>query len=337
MIADPQRDPPDLKDVQIASERLRGVAVHTPLLKSRAIDELVDRPVWFKPECLQHTGSFKFRGAWNRCAEIPVAARRAGVVAFSSGNHAQGVAESAARFGMPATIVMPADAPRTKKAGVTRCGAQIIEYDRAKESREEIATRIADDKGATLIRPFEDAFVIAGQATATLEAIADADVLGLRFDAMLCPASGGGLIAGAAIVLEEKSPGTELFVVEPRNHDDHLRSLKTRRRQRNPKPDGTIADALMAPEPGELTFSINQSRLAGGFPVTDEEMLTAMRLAFQHLRLVLEPAGAAPLAALLHNHQDLPGKGPILVVLSGGNVDDVLFRRTIASSGETEI
>lgn len=332
MIRDPLADVPDYADVVDAMARVREVAVRTPVLRSDHVDRLVGRPVWFKAENLQVTGSFKIRGAWNRCSMIPIEARPRGVVAYSSGNHAQGVAASARRMGMPATIVMPSDAPEAKRLATADLGATIRLYDRENESREEIGEAICHEAGATLVRPFDDAFVVAGQGTATLEAIEDLAERAVVLDAMLCPASGGGLLAGAALVLAERMPEARLCVVEPEGHDDHGRSLQSGQRRTNEPGFRSIADALLAPQPGELTFRVNQTAVQQAFAVSDVGILTAMKTAFERLRLVLEPGGATAFAGLLQHAQDIPGEGAILVMLSGGNVDPDVFVRALGVS-----
>lgn len=229
MIHDPLSDPPSFDDLLEAAKMLDRVVVKTPLLRSDVVDRLIKRPVWFKAENLQRTGSFKMRGAWNRCSRIPPSDRPRGVVAYSSGNHAQGVAASAQLLGAPATIVMPADAPDAKRAATAALGASIRLYDRQAESREAIGDAISEETGATLIRPFDDAYVIAGQGTATLEALEDLKARDVTVDAMLCPASGGGLLAGAGLALSALAEGAQLCVVEPEGHDDHRLSLESGR------------------------------------------------------------------------------------------------------------
>lgn len=325
MINDPQTDQPTIDDVLEAADRLAGFAVHTPLMRSDAIDAMVGTHVWFKPECLQRTGSFKIRGAWNRISRLSEAQRRDGVIAYSSGNHAQGVAASAQRLNIPATIVMPADAPRSKIEATRRLGADVRLYDRASESREEIGGQIARATGATLVRPFDDAYVIAGQGTATLEAVVDALAEGVNFASMVCPASGGGLLAGAATVLPVRSPDCRLFVAEPESHDDHIRSLVSGNVIANEPGFRSIADALLAPQPGDLTYPINRRFVVGGVAVSDVDILSAMKIAFDHLKLVVEPGGAVSLAALLKEPLKLTTGGPVLILLSGGNVDPDIF------------
>ncbi len=330
MITDPLRDLPTFADIEDATLRVRDVTTHTPLLRFDALDEVVGAPVWVKPETLQRTGSFKMRGAWNRISRIPEADRAKGVVAFSSGNHAQGVAESARLLGMKATIVMPSDAPASKIASTRRRGAEVRLYDRVKDSREAIAAEIAGKSGATTVRPFDDSWIMAGQGTAGLEAARDAEKLGVRFGSLICNASGGGLLAGFAVAFEGVSPETEIYVAEPEGHDDLIRSLAARAIVSNAPGIRSIADALMSPEPGALTFEIHKRRVRGGFTASNDQLLDAMSFAFHHMKLVVEPGGANGLAVLLNNRAYFAERGPVLVVLSGGNVDADMFARAIA-------
>lgn len=321
MIADPLTDAPTFADIEDAARRIEGVAFQTPLLRNEALDQLIGAPVWLKPENLQRTGSFKIRGAWNRVSRIPEGQRAAGVVAFSSGNHAQGVAESARILGLKATIVMPADAPSAKIEMTRRRGATVRLYDRVRDSREAIAAELAEREGATVVRPFDDSWIMAGQGTAGLEAATAAAAVGVEFESVLCPASGGGLLAGVALAFEALSPRTQVMVAEPAGHDDLLRSLDQGRIVANEPGIRSIADALMSPEPGKLCFEIHKRCVRGGFAATNDELLDAMAFAFRHLKLVVEPGGACALAALIANRDRFAGKGPALVVLSGGNVD----------------
>ncbi|HVY88394.1 MAG TPA: threonine/serine dehydratase [Hyphomonadaceae bacterium] len=330
MIVDPLKDLPTLEDVEDAARRLKGVAIHTPLLRSEALDAAIGAPVWIKPETLQRTGSFKMRGAWNRISRIPAADRKRGVVAFSSGNHAQGVAESAKILGLHATIVMPADAPKAKIEAARGRGAEVRLYDREKESREGIAAEIAQKTGATTIRPYDDAWIMAGQGTTGLEAAQDAKALGVKFGSLICNASGGGVISGIAVAFEGVSPSTEVWAAEPAGHDDTIRSLKAGQIVSNEPGFRSIADALLTPEPGVLPFAVQQRRLKGGFTATNDQLLDAMSFAFHHLKLVVEPGGATSLATLLNNRKHYAERGPILVVLTGGNVDAEMFSKAIA-------
>jgi threonine dehydratase len=330
MITDPLRDLPAFADIEDAAARLKGVTVHTPLLRSEALDATIGAPVWIKPENLQRTGSFKMRGAWNRISRIAEADRAKGVVAFSSGNHAQGVAESAKILGMKAVIVMPADAPRAKIEAARGRGADVRLYDRVKESREAIAAAIAEQTGAPTIRPFDDSWIMAGQGTAGLEAANDARALGFSFGSLICNASGGGLIAGLATAFEALSPSTELWAAEPAGHDDLIRSLAAGQIVRNEPGIRSIADALLTETPGVLTFEVHKRALTGGFAATNDQLLDAMSFAFHHLKLVVEPGGAASLAVLLSNRKHFAARGPVLIVLSGGNVDPEIYSQAIS-------
>ncbi|MBI1362161.1 MAG: pyridoxal-phosphate dependent enzyme [Alphaproteobacteria bacterium] len=330
MITDPLRDLPTFSDIESAARRLEGVAFHTPLLRNEALDTAIGAPVWIKPETLQRTGSFKMRGAWNRISRIPEADQAKGVVAFSSGNHAQGVAESARILGLKATIVMPSDAPQSKIASARARGAEVRLYNRNGESREAIAAEIAERTGATTIKPFDDAWIMAGQGTAGYEAGADAKAMGVHFGSVICNASGGGLLAGVALAFEEIWPYAEVYAAEPEGHDDLIRSLAAGRIVSNAPGSRSIADALMAPEPGVLPFQIHQRRVAGGFAATNDQLLDAMSFAFHHLNLVVEPGGAAALAVLLANREYFAARAPVLLVLTGANVDPEIFAQAIS-------
>lgn len=330
MITDPLKDLPTFADVEDAAQRIHGITFRTPLLRFDVLDKAVGAPVWIKPETLQRTGSFKMRGAWNRISRIPEADKPKGVVAFSSGNHAQGVAESARILGLKSTIVMPADAPRAKIESTKRRGAEVRLYDRVNESREAIAAELVAATGATTVRPFDDAWIMAGQGTAGLEAAQDAAAQGVTFGSLICNASGGGLLAGVALAFEALSPKTEVYVAEPDGHDDLIRSLAARKIVSNAPGIRSIADALMSPEPGVLPFEIHKRRVAGGFTATNDQLLDAMSYAFHNLKLVVEPGGANALAVLLNNRQHFATRGPALIILSGGNVDADMFAQAIA-------
>ena len=321
--------PPAFADVLDAARRLRGRAVVTPLLRSPALDEVTGGRLLIKAEPFQRTGSFKFRGAFNRISRLDAEARRRGVVAWSSGNHAQGVAAAARLLGAPALIVMPSDAPQAKIEGTRSLGAEIEFYDRYEEIREEIGARIAGERGAAIIRPYDDPYIIAGQGTLGLEAAAQALGIGLRPDAALVPCGGGGLSSGCALALSHQLPGIAVHAVEPIGFDDTARSLAEGRRLSNDPAARSICDALLAPTPGELTFEINRHLLAGALAVSDDDARAAMRAAFRHLKLVVEPGGAVALGAALTGRFDCRGKC-VLVVLSGGNVDAELFRQALA-------
>jgi len=322
---------PTFADIQDAARQIAGAAVLTPLIRNDALDAAVGGRVFIKAEVLQRTGSFKFRGAYNRISRLSPDERRAGVVAFSSGNHAQGVAAAAGLVGAPAVIVMPADAPALKIDNTRALGAEVTLYDRATQSREAIAERIQAERGAILVPPFEDRFIIAGQGTAGLEAAEDLKALGLSADIVLCPTSGGGLMAGTALAFEALTPGAKCYAVEPAEFDDYGRSLASGRRETNARTAGGLCDALLTPTPGELTFSLNQPRLAGALKVTDEEVLRGMAFAFRWLKLVVEPGGCVALAAALAGKLDLKGR-TVVVIASGGNVDPDVFERALAAA-----
>ena len=330
MITNPLKDLPTFADVEDAAKRIEGVAMRTPLLRNETLDAVVGAPVWIKPENLQRTGSFKMRGAWNRISRIPETDRRKGVVAFSSGNHAQGVAESAKLLGMHATIVMPSDAPKAKIEAARGRGAEVRLYDRVKESREGIAAEIAQRTGATTVRPFDDAWIMAGQGTSGLEAAQDAKAPGVTFGSLICNASGGGLLSGIAVAFEALSPSTEVWAAEPAGHDDLIRSLVAGKIVANEPGYRSIADALLTPEPGVLPFEIHKRRVKGGFAASNDQLLDAMSFAFHHLKLVVEPGGACSLAVLLNSRRHFAERGPVLIVLSGGNVDAEMFSQAIA-------
>ena len=313
-----------IDDVIDASRVLSGAAALTPLLEFEALNAAAGRRVLVKFEGAQHTGSFKFRGAYNRLARIGGAAKTAGVVAWSSGNHAQGVAAAAKRLGMPALIVMPADAPAIKLANTRALGAEVKLYDRFTESRIDIATAIAEQRGATIVPSYDDPFVIAGQGTIGLEVPAQAQAAGVNIGQVLSPCGGGGLIAGIATAIKAKAPQVQVFSVEPLAFDDTARSLAAGERQVVPAGAKSICDALMAPTPGELTFPINQALLSGGLAVDDAAVEAAMRFAFKSMKLVVEPGGAVALAAVLSGLAP-PSDGVSVVVLSGSNVDASLY------------
>ena len=320
---------PTAADVDDAARRLQGVALHTPLLTSAALDAMTGGRIFLKAETLQRTGSFKFRGAYNKLAAIPPAERSGGVVAFSSGNHAQGVAAAAQLLGMPCVIVMPADAPRGKRQRTAALGAEIVLYDRVREDREAIARDIAARRGAVLVPPYDDALIIAGQGTAGREIVEDLNALGLSPEIVVVTASGGGLTAGIALAIKSRVPSALLYTAEPQGFDDHARSFRSGRREENAELTGTICDALMARMPGKLTFAINHSLVGAGVAVSDEEVAAAVAFAFNELKLVVEPGGAVALAALMHGKIEAKNKIAV-AVLSGGNVDPEVFSRLVA-------
>lgn len=319
---------PGYEDVLSAARQLDGHAVRTPLLESSVLNEQLGGRVLLKPEVLQRTGSFKFRGAYNRLSRMTTAERKTGVVAFSSGNHAQGVALAAHLLGIPAVIVMPTDAPQVKVAGVKRYGAEIISYDRETGDREAIAAELVEDNGATLVPSFDDPFIIAGQGTCGLEIAQDCAAQGITPDLLLCGAGGGGLIAGSGLALKQHFPDAEIWAVEPDGFDDHARSLDAGKRLSNARQTGSIQDAILTPAPGKLTFALNRSQLSGAVSVTDDETLDAMAFAFSHLKLVGEPGGVSSLAALLAGKVPLNGRTAV-AILTGGNVDPAIFKRAL--------
>jgi threonine dehydratase len=321
---------PTAADVARAAERLNGVAVRTPLINAPVLDERLNARVFLKAEILQRTGSFKFRGAYNKISSIPPEKRAGGVVAYSSGNHAQGVAAAARLCGMRATIVMPVDAPAAKSERTRALGAEIVPYDRNTEDRAAIAERIAQERGATLVPPYDDPLIIAGQGTAGREIMEDLAALDLKPDVVFVGASGGGLAAGIALAVKDASPATSIYAVEPEGFDDTLRSFKSGKRESNARMSGTICDALMSDTPGALTFPITQKLIGQGFSVSDDEVGRAVRYAFEELKLVVEPGGAVSLAALLAGKLDVSGK-VVAAVLSGANVDATLFATLIGA------
>jgi threonine dehydratase len=327
--SEPGASLPGFDDIAAAARRLEGHVVLTPLLESPAINARLGGRLLVKAEPLQRTGSFKFRGAFNALSQLAPQQRRAGVVAYSSGNHAQGVAAAAQSLGIRATIVMPADAPAIKIANTRSWGAEVVLYDRLAESREAIARRIALERGAAIVPPFDDAQVMAGQGTAGLEMAQQAKALGIRLEAVVVPCGGGGLTAGCALALRALCPGIAVHTAEPRGFDDTRRSLLAGERVANEPGASSICDALQAPMPGKLTFEINRRHVASGFAVSDDEVLDAMATAFAELKLVLEPGGAAALAAVLSGKLDTRGRA-VAVVASGGNVDAATFARALA-------
>jgi threonine dehydratase len=319
-------DLPSFEDVRAAAARIRPEAVRTPLLP-------VTLPggglAFIKAENLQRTGSFKFRGAFNRLSMIPEDDRPRGVVACSSGNHAQGVAEAARVLGMPATIVMPSDAPAVKLARTKVYGAKIVLYDRRTEDRESIAGAISRETGATFVHPYNDPGVIAGQGTVGLEIAEECAAKGLVPDTVLVCVSGGGLIAGIALAMEALAPGASVRSVEPAGFDDYARSLVEGVPVRNADADGSICDALMAPSPGPIGFAVARRLLGPGLVVTDEQALEAVAFAARELKLVAEPGGAIALAALLAGLVPTAGR-TVVAVVSGGNIDDAMLARALS-------
>lgn len=315
---------PVFADVAAAADRLAGQAVRTPLLENQQLNEHCGGRVLIKPEILQRTGSFKFRGAFNLLSQLSEEQRAAGVVTCSSGNHAQGVASAAAILGLKAVIVMPSDAPQIKIRNTQGYGAEVVFYDREKESREEIVADIAGKTGMIFAPPYDHPHTIAGQGSCGLEVAEQAAELGARLDNMLVCCGGGGLTAGISLALSERSPATKIYAVEPAGFDDTARSLLAGQRLRNEREGGSICDAILTPTPGEITFAINKRLLSGGLSVTETEVREAVRFAFNRLKLVVEPGGAVALAAALNGKIETQGK-TTAITLSGGNVDPALF------------
>jgi threonine dehydratase len=321
---------PGYADIEAAAKRLAGQAVLTPLLRSPALDAELGARVLIKPETLQRTGSFKFRGAYNKIRRLmDGASPPRAVAAFSSGNHAQGVAAAAQLLGVKATIVMPADAPAIKIANTKGYGAEVVLYDRYREDREAVAARVAAERGAALVKPYDDPDIIAGQGTVGKEIAEQAKAMGLEADIALAPCSGGGLVCGTALGLTRHFPKIRIFACEPEAFDDTARSLVRHERQSNAPGGTSICDALMSPMPGAITFPINDRLLAGGLAVSDAEVAAAVAYAFRVLKLVVEPGGAVGLAALLARKIAVGGQ-TVALVLSGGNVDPEPFAKLIA-------
>ena len=324
--------PLGIDDIRAAAGRLAGVAVETPLLESPLLNRAAGRRVLVKAECLQLTGSFKLRGAWSALSAMDEAARARGVIACSSGNHAQGVAYAAGRLGVPAVIVMPADAPRLKRANTEAYGAEVVAYDRAGgETREEAAAAVAEARGLTLVHPYDDPAVIAGQGTVGLEIAAQARAAGIEAADVVVCTGGGGLASGVALALEAEAPGLRVRTAEPAGFDDWARSLAAGRPVRNAAPSGSVCDAILTPEPGRLAWPILSPRAGPALVVTDAEAMQAMVAAFLHLKLVLEPGGAAALAATLSRADEIAGDA-VVVVATGGNVDPATFRAALSGA-----
>jgi len=314
----------DVADIEAAAGRLNGVSVRTPLLQSFELNQVTRGKVLIKPECLQVTGSFKIRGAYNHLSQLTAQQAKNGVVAWSSGNHAQGVAAAGAILDINTTIVMPADAPKAKLANTKRLGGEVITYDRYTGDREAIARKIAAERGAAIVPSYDHEHIIAGQGTIGLELAEDATRLGLPPDQVLIPCGGGGLSSGCSVALKSRLPEVSVYAVEPAEFDDTARSFASGERVRIDDSARSICDALQTPMPGELTFAINRDLLSDVLTVSDDEVRSAMRFAFRNLKLVVEPGGAVALAAVLSGKLDTAGK-TTAIVLSGGNVDVDLF------------
>jgi threonine dehydratase len=321
---------PALDDLRAAAEAIAPYAVRTPLLESPFLNDRIGSRVLLKAEVLQRTGSFKFRGAYNCVSRIDRAEFPGGVVACSSGNHAQGVAEAARLCGIPAVIVMPADAPAIKVARTRRSGAEVVHYDRQTEDRDAIARTLSEERRARFVAPFDDFHVIAGQGTVGLELAAQAREAGADLEAVLVPCSGGGLTAGTALGVRAATPDARIFTVEPEGFDDYARSLQSGTREKIAPSNNSICDALLMTQPGELTFAINKDMAAGGLVIADAEVRKAVSFAFRELKLVVEPGGAIALAALLSGAYRPAGRA-VAIVLSGGNIDPALFAEMISA------
>lgn len=316
--------------ITAAADRLKGHARRTPLLGSPALDAIAGRRVLVKAECLQHTGSFKFRGAWSAVSALLEDTRKTGVIAYSSGNHAQGIAAAAKAFGIPAVIVMPSDAPQLKIDNTRALGGEVVLYTRGSEAREEIGNRLAEERGLTLIKPYDEPQVIAGQGTCGLEIAEQAAELGVtKADVLVC-CGGGGLTSGIAMALEANAPEMTVRPAEPEGFDDTKRSLASGTLERNAAEAGGLCDAILTPSPGEITFPILKRLCGPGIAVSEDEALRAMGLAFRHLKVVAEPGGAVALAAALFHPGEFNTE-TVICTISGGNVDTTIFERALAT------
>ena len=314
--------------IRSADQRLEGYVRRTPLLNSPFLDEIAGRRVWIKPECLQHTGSFKFRGAWSALTAMEPEVRAKGVIAFSSGNHAQGVALAAKMHDTSAVIIMPSDSPAMKLENTRAYGAEVITYDRDNESRDEIGARVSEERGLTLIKPFDEPQVIAGQGTCGLEIAAQAAEQGIVNAQVIVCCGGGGLTSGIALALEADAPTLRVRPAEPEDFDDVARSLHSGEIKRNAMTSGNICDAIITAQPGDLTFPIMQRLCGSGLVVAQDDALRAMAQAWNRLKLVAEPGGAVALAAALFHADDIEGDD-VIVTISGGNVDAPMFARAL--------
>ena len=327
---------PEIYDVVSAYSCIQRTVIKTPLLNYPELDERVGGRIFLKAENLQRSGSFKFRGALNKLLSIPKIDRKSGVIACSSGNHAQGVALAAKILGINACIVMPADAPTIKIQKTLNYGGDVVFYDRIKEDREEKARLISKESGRIMVHPYNDPKVIAGQGTSALEALEQLEVRGKNADNYLICTGGGGLTAGSALVISERSPKTKLYTVEPAEFDDHMRSFVSGNLETNNELGGSICDALLAPSPGELSFKINKSKVTSGLVVTDQQVAAAVKFAYYELKLVVEPGGAVGLAAILANKLDVKGQTTV-VVLTGGNIDTEMLNNCLGSGKDGNV
>lgn len=319
---------PQLKDILSAAQQIKEYAVKTPLLMAHDLSQRLEAEVYIKPECLQRVGAFKFRGAFNRLSRLNDAERKRGVVAYSSGNHAQGVAASAQILAMDAVIVMPCDSPKMKLQNTKNYGAEVITYDRENESREDIADQISKERGSIVVPSFEDFYIISGQGTVALEAVQQAEKMAVKFDIFMTPVGGGGLISGCSIALKALSPETKIYGVEPDGFNDVQRSLKSGKIENNSRASGSICDAILTVHPEQMTYEIMSKNLSGVLTVTDDEVLVAMKYAWEKLKLVVEPGACVALAAILHGKINVKGK-KLCLVLSGGNVDEETFKKAL--------
>ncbi|MDE1131824.1 MAG: threonine/serine dehydratase [Ascidiaceihabitans sp.] len=318
--------------IRAAAQRIQGHARYTPLLNSPFLDEIAGRRVWVKPECLQHTGSFKFRGGWSALSALDEQTRAKGVIAFSSGNHAQGVALAARSHGVPSVIIMPSDAPALKIANTKALGAEVVLYDRDGESRDAIGAAMSKERGLTLIKPYDEPEVIAGQGTVGLEIATQAAEHGITKAEVIVCCGGGGLTSGIALALEADAPDMLVRPVEPEGFDDVARSLKDGVIRSNAATSGNICDAVITLQPGDITFPIMKRLCGSGLTVSEDEALQAMAQAFSRLKLVAEPGGAIALASALYRSDQITGDD-VIVVISGGNVDAALFQTALSRFG----
>lgn len=323
---------PSIAGIEAAAGRLEGKALVTPLLENEELNARAGGRILIKAETLQHCGSFKFRGAYNRLAQLTAEERRRGVLAWSSGNHAQGVARAGKILGIPAVIVMPRDAPAIKADRVRADGAEIIAYDRYTDDREAIGRRVAAERGLALAPSYDDVDIIEGQGTLALEAVEQAKAIGARFDAFIAPCGGGGMTAGCALALEARSPATQMWIAEPENYDETWASIRAGEKRRADTKKTTLCDAIATPSPGDLTLPVMRRLVRGGATLSDEDVSSTIAFAFKYLKLVAEPGGAAALAAVLAGRMETKGK-TVGVVLSGGNIDPRLFAEILARHG----
>lgn len=321
----------DLDLIEDAAERLNGLIVSTPLLESVQLNEALGMRLLFKPECLQRTGSFKFRGAYTKLSRIPPDQRSRGVVAYSSGNHAQGVAAAARFLGMPATIFMPSDAPRIKIANTRGHGARIVFFERHSDDRRALAEELATSSGAILVPPFDDPDIISGQGTTGLEIARQADYMNVGVDDVICPVGGGGLLSGIATAIKARMSPTRVWCAEPEGYDDVLQSLSAGRRISIETGKPTLCDAIATPRPGVMTFDIINRLVSGGFAVSDRQVMNAIAVLFDRLKLVVEPGGSAAFAAVVKERERFQGK-TVVVILSGGNVDRDQFAKILGQA-----